>query len=208
MVEQPSEKLLRVFHGKRLDDRQLDELIGLARGLSADGIINHAEAEYLQKWLTACTDVRENPLVMPLLSRVNDMLADNELSPAEAQELLETLRQFSGSDFELGEPLKSTTLPLDNPLPSVIFGGQRFCFTGKFIQGTRNECESLVASLGAECGSLTRKTNYLVIGLYAAESWKHSSFGNKIEQAVDMRHEGVPIRIIDEYHWRAHLPSP
>lgn len=207
MAERPSDIFLRSFHGKRLDDRQMDELLGLARGLSADGVINQAEAEYLQKWLVACADVRENPLVRPLLSRVSEMLTDGALDPAEAQELFLILRDFSGSDFELGEPLKATTLPLDSPLPFVTFSGNRFCFTGKFASGKRTVCESRTSALGAECGPLTRKTNYLVIGMYATESWLHSSFGNKIEQAVEMRAEGVPIRIIDEPHWRAHLPN-
>jgi len=207
MAERPSDKMLRSFHGKRLDARQMDELIGLSRGLSADGVINQAEAEYLHKWLVACADVRENPLVMPLLSRISDMLADEVLDADESRELLETLRGFSGSDFEAGEPLKATTLPLDEPLPTVAFSGNRFCFTGTFAYGNRADCEAASTSLGAECGSLTKKTNYLVIGIYATESWKYSSFGNKIERAVEMRAEGVPLHIIDEHHWRVHLPN-
>lgn len=206
MVERPTDKMLRSFHGKRLDARQMDELIGLARGLSADGTINQAEAEYLHKWLVACADVRENPLVAPLLSRLSDMLADGKLDPDEASELLETLHNFSGSDFELGEPLKAASLPLDAPLPSVLFSGNRFCFTGTFAYGSRAQCEGIAASLGAECGSLTKNTDYLVIGIYATESWMHSSFGRKIERAVEMRQNGLPIRIIDEHHWQAHLP--
>jgi len=207
MVERPSDKMLRSFHGKRLDARQMDELIGLARGMSADGVVNQSEAEYLHKWLLACADIRENPLVMPLLLRVGDMLKDGVLDAEEARELFETLRNFSGSDFELGEPLKATTLPLDEPLPVVTFNGSRFCFTGTFMFGNRTECEAVSTTLGAECGSLTKRTNYLVIGIYATESWKYSSFGNKIERAVEMRSEGVPLRIIDEHHWRAHLPN-
>jgi NAD-dependent DNA ligase len=207
MTERPTDKMLRSFHGKRLDARQMDELVGLARGMSADGAINQAEVEYLQKWLVAYADVRENPLVIPLLERVNGMLADRKLDAEEAKELLETLREFSGSDFELGEPLKATTLPLDDPLPTVIFGGNRFCFTGTFAYGSRSECEDIATTLGAECGSLTKKTNYLVIGMYATDSWKHSSFGNKIERAVEMRQGGVPLSIIDEQHWRVHLPN-
>lgn len=39
--------------GDRISSRQVDELIGLARGLAADGSINKAEVEFLQKWLAA-----------------------------------------------------------------------------------------------------------------------------------------------------------
>lgn len=34
---------------------------------------------------------------------------------------------------------------------------------------------------------MAQKTNVLVIGVYATESWKHSSFGNKILKAVEWR---------------------
>jgi hypothetical protein len=45
----------------------------------------------------------------------------------------------------------------------------------------------------------------LVVGLYATESWKHSSFGTKIIKAVDMREAGAPIAIVSEAHWATHL---
>ena len=135
------------------------------------------------------------------------MLADKQLDAEESAELFETLRNLSGGDFELGETLKSTSLPLDSPLPSVMFGGRSYCFTGTFAYGTRTECETVVKGLGGLCGSLTRKTNYLVIGIYATGSWMHSSFGNKIEKAVGMKQEGLPLHIINEEHWRAHLPE-
>ena len=202
-----SEDLYRLYGNKRLSDRQIDELIGLAHGLTADGIINQQEAEYLQKWLVAHTEVRTSPITMNLLSRVNAMLADNHLDAEEAAELLETLKGLSGGDFELGEVLKSTSLPLDKPLPSVVFSGRHYCFTGTFAYGPRTSCEDAVSQLGGICGSLTKKTNYLVIGIYATGSWMHSSFGNKVEKAVTMKQEGVPIQIISEEHWRAHMPE-
>jgi NAD-dependent DNA ligase len=202
-----TEDLYRLYGNKRLSDRQIDELIGLAHGLTADGLINQQEAEYLQKWLVAHLEVRENPITMNLLTRVNAMLADNHLDAEEAQELLETLRNLSGGDFELGETLKSISLPLDQPLPSVVFDGKNYCFTGTFAFGTRTECENTVRMRGGICGSLTRKTNYLVVGIYATGSWMHSSFGNKIEKAVGMKQEGLPLYIISEEHWRAHLPQ-
>jgi hypothetical protein len=37
--------------GERISARQFDELIGLARGIGADGMLNQSEVEFLQKWL-------------------------------------------------------------------------------------------------------------------------------------------------------------
>ena len=67
--------------------------------------------------------------------------------------------------------------------------------------GQRRACEAAVHQLGATTGSITRKTDFLVIGAYATDSWKHSSFGTKIMRAVELRDEGFPISIVSEEHW-------
>ncbi len=189
----------------RLSSRQVDELIGIARGLVADGQINHSEVEFLQKWLGANLHISSQPIIRVLYQRVGQVLADGIVDDDEKSELLDTLNQFVNRDFELGETLKATSLPLCRPAPKLEFAGKRYCFTGTFNFGQRKECERAVAERGAEATSLTQKTDYLVIGVYATDSWKHSSFGNKILKAVDMRESGVPISIVAEEHWAGHL---
>jgi len=199
------DRLLNGLSGPRIQSRQIDELIGLARGLAADDKLNQAEAEFLQKWLAANADISDQPVVRILYQRINDALADGELDDEEARELLATLNEFSNRDFELGEVLKATTLPLCDPAPDLIFPGRRYCFTGTFNFGGRRACEDAVAQRGGWAGSLTRETNVLVIGVYATDSWKHSSFGNKILKASEMRDAGVSISIVAEEHWARHL---
>lgn len=46
----------------------------------------------------------------------------------------------------------------------------------------------------------------LVIGAYATDSWAHSSFGRKIEKALEIREEGSQISIVSELHWVSFLP--
>lgn len=198
-------RLHRLFNRARIDDRQVNELLGLAHGITADGEVTQAEAEFLQKWLVANSAVSDNPVVATLLARVSEMLVDGYLDAEESRELMETLRQFSASDFELGEVLKATRLPIDNPQPELEFEGSRFCFTGTFAFGSRNHCEAAVVARGGEGGSLVRSTRYLIIGVYATDSWAHSSFGRKIEQAVAWRADGLPISIIGEEHWATAL---
>jgi NAD-dependent DNA ligase len=101
----------------------------------------------------------------------------------------------------LGEVLKSASIPLCDPPPSLSFAHQRYCFTGTFNFGPRKDCEAAVTALGAQAGGLTQKTNVLVVGIYATESWKHSSFGNKIMKACEFRDQGLPICIVSEPHW-------
>lgn len=189
----------------RIQSRQVDELIGLARGLIADGKISAAEVSFLEKWLASHLSVSDQPLIATLYDRVRGILADGAADDDECSDLLATLTSFSAGDFELGEALKATTLPLCNPAPAMTFVDQLYCFTGTFNYGQRKHCETEVIARGGSCGAVTKQTNFLVIGAYATESWKHSSFGNKILRAVELRQSGSPISIVSEAHWVSHL---
>ncbi len=193
---------LRNLYGRaRIDDRQVNELIGLAHGLIADGTVNQSEAEYLCKWLVANKDATSNPVVGLLYDRVNEYLRDGVLDEGEATELFETLTAFSGGDYETGEAQKAASLPFCYPAPAIAVPGNRFCFTGTFGFGSRRDCESAVEHEGGFAGSLTKDTKYLVIGIYATDSWAHSSYGRKIEKAVAIRNAGGNISIVGEEHW-------
>ena len=121
--EHKGEPFLRAVSHERLSDRQIDELIGLARGVACDGAVNQGEAEFLQKWLAANVEVSDQPVISTLYRRVNEILADGVMDTDEAADLLETLNAFSNRDFELGEVLKSTTLPLCAAVSTPAFRG-------------------------------------------------------------------------------------
>ena len=198
---QPSD-LHNVFGRERIDDRQISEVIGIAHGIIADGTINQAEVEYLAKWLAGRMHVTRNPVVRLLHERLGGILADGVLDVDEAKDLMTTLVSFAGGEFESGELTKSTSLPLCEPAPApMTFPGSPMCFTGTFAFGAGKACETAAISVGAIPGSLTAKTRYLVIGVYATESWSQSAFGRKIEKAVEFRATGRPINIIGEMHW-------
>lgn len=194
-----------MFNRARIDDRQVNELLGMAKMITADGVVSQDEAEYLQKWLVANQAVSSNPVVARLMQRVDAMLRDNMLDQDEAAELFETLQRFTGGDFELGELTKASRLPIDSPVPDICFSGRQYVFTGTFAFGARKECERAVSERGGSAGRLSRGTDYLVIGVYATDSWAHSAFGRKIEQALDMRQKGYVPAIVSEEDWVANL---
>ncbi len=193
--------ILKIFNGARVDDRQVSELIGVAHGIIADGAVNEAEARYLYKWLCANRVLGSNPVVGMIYERMQAIMLDSKLDPDESIDLLNTLSELCGNEFEEGEALKSSTLPLCNPAPRIVFNGSTFCLTGTFSHGTRSACEAAVSKLGGIAGPLNKSTKYLVIGSYATDSWSQSSFGRKIEKAASMRSDGVPISIVSEIHW-------
>lgn len=197
--------LKNLYNRAQIDDRQVNELIGLSRGIVADGVVTQSEAEFLQKWLAANTAASDNPVVARLLERINDMLHDDKLDNDEAHELLQTLHNFSGGHFELGEQLKSSNLPIDQPAPPILFDGMTFAFTGTFAYGSRKDCSRAVEQRGAKAGNITKVTDYVIVGAYATESWAHSSFGRKIEKAVSLRDSGHNLAIVAETDWVAAL---
>ncbi len=196
------------FAGGRLADRATDELIGICRGVIADGAVNASEARFVLNWLDA------NPaaaLRWPgdvLCDRLRHMLADDGLDADEIAELLGLLYDATGGDVpELASFSSfSTALPLCEPAPTLVFEGRTFCMTGTFTFGTRKDCHAAVETRGGRVQSApSGKTHFLVIGDIGTEAWIHSTHGRKIEAAVELKRSGKPIAIVSESHWKASL---
>lgn len=91
----------------------------------------------------------EDPVINLLYRRLSDMLKDNMLDAAESAELLELLQQFTGKPRCNDNPFSSpTSLPLDNPEPTLEWTGRMFLFTGTMAYGPRKACEALVVERG------------------------------------------------------------
>lgn len=187
---------------RAIQDRQIDTLIGISKGIVADNVVNQAEAEFLRNWLTQSRQASDNPVIANLLEKVSAMLQDGVLDDEESRELLGVLRRITSDESAIGELAKTTNLPIDDPMPQVAFPGNSFVFTGTCVFGTRKECHGATESLGGVCSStITKSVDYLVLGTYVTDSWAHENYGRKIEKAMEYRDSGVPIAIITEEHW-------
>lgn len=129
------------FNRKGIDDRMIDTLIGLSKGMVADGQVNQPEAEALLAWLVQSRQATDSPVVVNLLERIGTMLHDCALQPGEASELLSLLQSIAGEGVEVGELAKPATLPIDIPPPIVTFPDNSFVFTGTCVYGTRKQCQ-------------------------------------------------------------------
>lgn len=189
------------YQRQRITDRQIDELVGICKGTIVDGSISKGEADYLLHWLEAnrmCADTWPANVLYP---RIAEMLKDGILDAIEEKELLETLTQLAGGRPTI-EGNASTTLPLDEPPPSIVFPQRSFCVTGTFSFGARARVHAVIEDAGGEIAKGIRKDlDYLVIGSIGTESWKHSSFGLKIKKAMEYKQQGAPLAIIGEAHW-------
>lgn len=198
--------LLKI-HADRIVKRQIDELVGLAKGALLDGVIEENEAQGIYKWLQTNSLCLNTWPASVLYQRLQGMLADNHLDEDESGELLGLLMQIAAPIGGAGS-VTPTTLPLTAPAPDLVFPGHSFCFTGVFEFGSRADCHQAVMTLGGEpAKGITKKLDYLVIGSVGSEFWRHSSFGSKIVKAAQYREEGVPILIVGEAHWVSRLMS-
>jgi len=199
------------FHRSRIDRRAADALVGLAAGITADGIVNIAEAVFLKQWLEDNLAHLNDPVINLLYSRLACMLQDNALDVDESQELLNMLRSFSGVRIERPKDggtaaVIPTDLPFNSPVPDLVWDGRMFVFTGVMAFGPRKDCQALVEERGGLIGgSISKKVHYLVVGSVGNEQWRHSTYGTKIMKAVELREAGASIAIVGEDHWQKML---
>jgi hypothetical protein len=187
----------------RRTDRDVCEMLGLAKGLLADGVVTETEAVLLRQWTANHPDSCSHWAIATLSDRLNRAFADGTIDDVERADLADLLESLVGGRAGLiaGEGA-ATELPLDRPAPSLAWLGSVFVFTGKFAFGPRRDCERQVHLLGGSCDpNVTQRTNYLVIGTFGSRDWVQTSFGRKIEKAVEYRDSGMPLAIISEDHW-------
>lgn len=193
---------------KARQDRSTDELIGICRGILADGEVNQAETEFLLDWLQRHRQFSEAFPFNVLFRRVDQALADGRLDLEEQADLLETLHSVVGGEGAGLDSLSASTWSIfKHPEPEIRFANRDFVVTGRFACGERFKVESLIAAEGGYVKkALTRDTSYLLVGGVGSRDWKHSSFGRKIERAIHMRdEEGHYIEIVSEEHFLSQL---
>ena len=83
--------------------------------------------------------------------------------------------------------------------PEIKIQDHMFCFTGKSTKATRNEIAELIKKNNSNYhDSITKKTNYLIIGSEGNTCWAFSCYGRKVEKAMEMRKNGANILLINE----------
>lgn len=191
------------FNARLRSEREVDELLGLCKGIIADDEVNQKEFEFLYRWLELNREVQEEWPGDILYSRMRSAMQDGRLDKQEEIELISLLMSATGGDAsKLGAHSLTANLPLNTPQPPITFPRRSYCFTGKLLHGSRPQCESEVIERGGVIlEDISRRLDFLVIGVIGSRDWAHSSFGRKIEKAVKYRQTGVPLAIVSEQHF-------
>ncbi|MDH4319916.1 MAG: BRCT domain-containing protein [Desulfobulbaceae bacterium] len=202
ILDDHGQPINRLYNRKRLNDRAIDEMIGMARGIVADATVNHQEARVLLAWMVANVSFCEDWTVNSIYRRIHEMLIDGVLDADERQELLGILSAFSGASTLLARENMAAWFPLCQPPPVVEIPTMGFCLTGSFAYGPRRECEAVIEERGGRVeGYITKAVDYLVIGTFSSTDWAHTAYGRKIEKAVEYREKFGRPAIISEDLW-------
>jgi NAD-dependent DNA ligase len=195
-------RAIQAVTDSRLLKRSCESLIGIAAGLIADGELNNKEIQFLSTWLAEHDEVAKTWPGEVIYKRVREVLADGVITGEERDYLQKTLTDLVGGSFSEDGAIASepTDLPVD--MEAIVeIPSASFCFTGQFLFGTRSACERTVEQRGGSIASVSRKLDFLVIGELSSRDWKYSSFGTKIQSAVQMKRDGAKLAIVSEAQW-------
>lgn len=197
------------YRQKDILERNCNELIGICKGIIADGKVCQSEAEFLLNWLNENYHAAEVYPGRVIANRLARMFEDNAIDSYEREELLFLLQELTGMTAGSTITNQSPSFGFNKPLPSMSFNEVCFCLTGTFEFGTRESVIKILKHFNAIIKDTVPKKqmSYLVVGSMVSEAWKFSTHGRKLETALNLREQGYPIYIVPEEHMWSELES-
>lgn len=184
----------------------LQTLQGICHGLLSDGKIHDEEVFQLDKWLNENEHLNSYYPYDELRSLVLSIVSDRKVDEEERIVLKAYLNQFvklTNTDMKDQVDLETNSVQLSalcTSEPNVTFEGKTFCITGILKRGTREATEAQIRALGGiPTNSVTRKTDYLIVGDNGNQAWAFACYGRKVEKAMELRKGGHTITLIHEF---------
>jgi len=188
---------------RRQVSKAVELLLGMVTGIIADENLHDMEIRLLRSWLADNQDVASTWPGSVIARNIEAVLADGVISEQERSHLLQTLKTLAINDFSHTGSAEAEVVGLpysDQDAVSIERSG--ICHTGVFLHGTREACERLTqAAGGIILPAVSRKAHFLVIGTNVSPNWAQTSYGRKIQQAMQLQQAGHAIRVISERRW-------
>lgn len=172
---QPSETTLR-----------LQTLQMILKSISADGVLTSEEVLVLEKWMLENQELEGNYPFDKVFRTVRQATQDGVLDAREKEELLDLFSRIT-------DPVGQTECGC------FAICGKVFCLTGEFKAGSRNQVEAYFVAQGGIAGkSVTKKTDYLIVGEFGSDMWSSGNYGSKVKKAMELQEKGCSIVIVKE----------
>jgi hypothetical protein len=184
----------------------LQILQGICHGILSDGEVNAKEVLDLEKWLEKNTHLNSYYPYDEIRSLILSIVSDGKIDEDEKLILKAYLNQFVKLESkEISDQIKNETADVNisghcTSDPNIYIDGKTFCVTGVLQSGNRSELEKIISDLGGiPTNSVTKETDYLIVGDNGNEAWAFSCYGRKVEKALDMRKKGHTICLVHEF---------
>lgn len=187
---------------------QIQQLEGMLHGIISDGVISDDEISSLSQWLNEndyLGGVYPFDEVYSLLvaAKEDGVVSDDERNMLRAffSTFVDTRESYNIHADTVASLQKQYSIGgICAICPEISFDGNTFCFTGASKRATRNEIAKIVEQHGGiYSDSVTKKTDYLIVGADGNPCWSFSCYGRKVEKAVNLRKSGHHILIVHEY---------
>lgn len=182
-------------------------LSGLIHGIMSDNEINEQEIHMLQKWLNANDYLSGTYPFDEIESLIMTVLLDGKITDEEKEILkayfsnfVDTKRSYNLSEPELMAMRDKYSIGgICSICQEIDFDNTVFCFTGASLKASRKEIAELIEKLGGTYkNTVTKKTQYLIVGNQGNPCWAFSCYGRKIEDAIKLRQAGQKLIIVNE----------
>ena len=184
----------------------LQTLQGICYGIIANGVIKDEEIIELNKWLYENEHLNTFYPYDEIRSLLLSILSDGKIDEEEKIVLMAYFNQFVNlNNFTIKQQVNELTKDvaisgLCTSEPDVTFDGKTFCVTGILQRGNRDALKERIIELGGiPTDTVSKKTDYLIVGDNGNLAWAFSCYGRKVEKALQMRKEGHTIVMIHEF---------
>ena len=187
-------------------------LHGVLHGIIADGNIGENEVIGLKNWLKVHSQLKDYWPVCEAWNLVERIMSDGVVDEGEKKELLEFCKSFT--EIPIKAPILKDEIynqffmksgaPIIQPITAICdrnhqidFKDKSFCFTGPARYGQRSELNEMVRALnGIPKNTVSARLDYLVIGAQSSPAWFFSTYGRKIEKAMNLKNESRADTVI------------
>lgn len=184
----------------------LQQLQGIFHGILSDGELNDTEIFKLHEWLSDNEHLNSYYPYDEIRSLVLSVVSDKKVEEEERLILMAFIKQFvelRNNDVKASIIKATADINISGICavdPEIIFENKTFCVTGILSRGTRIELLNAIKDKGGiSVNSISKKTDYLIIGDTSNACWSYACYGRKVEKALDLRKSGHTIVLVHEF---------
>jgi hypothetical protein len=195
---------------KACDKSSLNRFMGYCAGIACDDLIQLKEAIGIVEYAEQNPSILRDSSAAAIVFCCKDAVIDGMINEEESAEICEAITALVGDSYaDTGiSALGGVPVFSEGELPCTLheMKGQVFVFTGNFEVTPRRIIEDQVTALNAKIAkSVTKKTDFVVVGAEAARDWVFTHKGLKLNKALKMHQDTGRPQFVSEAQLKKYL---